>query len=658
MPDLSSSPEIGTRFTALRLIDSGGMGEIWLAHDNELDVDLVVKLAHKSTEASLSDLFRQEYRIAKELVHANIVRVYEFHENDSEPFYTAEYIDGGDIGQLRGGSLDEILSCALEVVDALDFAHSEGVIHRDIKCSNILVDSKGSPHITDFGISGRFEPEPDDLVVVGGGSLLNQSPRQRDGESPRIADDVFGFGSLLYELIAGIPLSADGDEESADLLPPRLSAVTSVPAEVDDLVFRMLSKRASDRPKDMKQVRAALVEALSIVTSVSQRPSGRTSLRTVPPVRMSPPPRAAEVGLSKVSISGSNRKSGQKKESSNLSRVLTVGVFAALGVVALAVFIYLPSWVRDHPPAPKEEVESPTILQKFETSREVLVEETIAGEVASEESSVRQAEIVAPPVEEPPVVAEPSIRRQQPNAPRKAAATQNDKEFKEQMSNGLNALRQQSYAEARRAFQMALTTRPGSVEAREGLATAEQQLRLTAIEEHGKRAQSFVNEEQWAKAEAEFSSVLALDPTIRFAIEGQRQATERAELDKRLRYQIANPGRFSSRAVLGEARDLVDLAKEVQPEGPVLRQQTKQLEHLVQIASTTVQVQLVSDNVTDVVLYRVGPLGRFQQRHLELRPGSYTAVGSREGYRDVRQIFNVTAGGKMDPIIVRCEEKI
>jgi hypothetical protein len=149
-----------------------------------------------------------------------------------------------------------------------------------------------------------------------------------------------------------------------------------------------------------------------------------------------------------------------------------------------------------------------------------------------------------------------------------------------------------------------------------------------------------------------------LDPAIRFAIEGQRLASERADLSDRLDYHIIHPDRFSTQLVLNEAIDLLGQARDALPEGPRIRRQITQLEQVIEVASTPVQIRLVSDNYTDVVVYRVGSLGRFEQRQLELRPGSYTAVGSREGYRDVRRVFKVSPGEKMDPVVVRCEEKI
>ena len=92
--------------------------------------------------------------------------------------------------------------------------------------------------------------------------------------------------------------------------------------------------------------------------------------------------------------------------------------------------------------------------------------------------------------------------------------------------------------------------------------------------------------------------------------------------------------------------------------GPVLRQQVADLDRLLQVAVTPVRVTLESDNLTEVTLFKVGRLGVFSSRTLELRPGAYTVVGSRPGYRDVRRIFRVTPGSDGAPVVVRCEEPI
>jgi serine/threonine protein kinase len=679
MPDLSSSRHLGTRFKAIRRIASGGMGEVWLAHDNEFDIELVVKLARRDAPGISADLLRQEFRIAKKLVHENILRVYELHEVDHEIFYTAEYVNGGDIGQLRGGSLTVILETVGGVVDALEYAHAAGVIHRDLKCSNILLDRQGCPRVGDFGVAGLLEPSGEDLQVVGGGSRINQSPQQSSGEPPAVADDIYGLGTLLFELIAGEPAFSNlaSIEDRYGCTAARLSSACSVPAEVDDLVASMLSRRSSERPSDMTFVREALRESAAVISTTDGKPKGRP----VTPIRISAPPRALEARTAAASISAQRVK---ERVGSGWSpgRVMTVLAFGLLGLLVVGVFVFLPDWVRENPQVIDLELEASEdvdegVGERAEPGESARIDLERAGSDPTElkrpvpdlkPEEIEPGEIRSSPVvvsaAEPPAPdrdfqsAKPNPLPEQsplsiPQATRRTSGV-----FSEAMSAGLRALDRKSFSEAQTAFQRALATRPDSREAADGLARADQQMRLAAIESHRARARELASTERWREAETEYRAVLMLDPAIRFAIEGQRLASERADLSDRLDYHIIHPDRFSTQLVLNEAIDLLGQARDALPEGPRIRRQITQLEQVIEVASTPVQIRLVSDNYTDVVVYRVGSLGRFEQRQLELRPGSYTAVGSREGYRDVRRVFKVSPGEKMDPVVVRCEEKI
>ena len=129
-------------------------------------------------------------------------------------------------------------------------------------------------------------------------------------------------------------------------------------------------------------------------------------------------------------------------------------------------------------------------------------------------------------------------------------------------------------------------------------------------------------------------------------------------MNDRLEYHIAHPDRLSEEKVLKEAEEALAAARGIEPTTQKLRRQMNQLQGAIRIATTPVRVLLVSDNLTNVVVYRVGRLGTFERRTLDLRPGTYTVVGTREGYRDVRRQLEVVAEGKSEPLTVRCEEEI
>jgi hypothetical protein len=152
--------------------------------------------------------------------------------------------------------------------------------------------------------------------------------------------------------------------------------------------------------------------------------------------------------------------------------------------------------------------------------------------------------------------------------------------------------------------------------------------------------------------------VRALDATVRFAQDGENRTRKRAELEDEIGFHLANPGRLSTTDVLEDAFAVLDRARAIEPAGPRHRRQVRELEALLATAATLIAVRIESDDLTEVTVYRVGRLGTFRTRELELRPGSYTVVGSRPGYRDVRRTLVVQAGTPPETLIVRCQEQI
>jgi hypothetical protein len=156
----------------------------------------------------------------------------------------------------------------------------------------------------------------------------------------------------------------------------------------------------------------------------------------------------------------------------------------------------------------------------------------------------------------------------------------------------------------------------------------------------------------------EYEAVMALDPTIKFAQEGVERSRARAELSARLDFHLQDPERLSTDEVLHDAETLLEEASQIQPAGARLSRQLEGLSQIIAIASTPIRVALISDNLTEVTVYKVGRLGAFERRVLELRPGTYTVVGRRDGYRDIRRQLRVVPGQEIEPLTVRCEEKI
>jgi tetratricopeptide (TPR) repeat protein len=230
--------------------------------------------------------------------------------------------------------------------------------------------------------------------------------------------------------------------------------------------------------------------------------------------------------------------------------------------------------------------------------------------------------------------------------------------FRKSMSEGLAALDRNDYGAARESFRRAGELQPGSALPADGLARVDAAEKRVAIAGHRERGAELEAGENWRGAAAEYAAALALEPALKFAQEGNARSLGRADLSERLQYQIDHPDRLSSDQVLEEARELLEEAARTEPAGARHQAQIAQLTKILAVAEVAVRVVLESDRRTEVVVYKVGRLGTFERHELDLRPGTYTVVGTRAGYRDVRKKLVVVAGEQPAPLVIRCTEKI
>ncbi len=233
-----------------------------------------------------------------------------------------------------------------------------------------------------------------------------------------------------------------------------------------------------------------------------------------------------------------------------------------------------------------------------------------------------------------------------------------NRSFDALMSQGFSALAEEDFDEALEQFTAALALRPDSEEAMAGRLQAEQGQRLDQIALIEARAIVAEATERWERAIEFYESALETDATLVFAQEGLERSRRRGDLDSKLVYLLENPNLLFDDTVLADAQTLLGDAQGVEEAGPRLTEQSAELERLLLLASTPIAIELQSDELTEVTVYRVGKLGTFSQTTLELRPGTYTAIGSRDGYRDVRQTFTILPGRPVEPVRVECSEPI
>jgi hypothetical protein len=186
----------------------------------------------------------------------------------------------------------------------------------------------------------------------------------------------------------------------------------------------------------------------------------------------------------------------------------------------------------------------------------------------------------------------------------------------------------------------------------------DQEIKLADIRNLENEAVSLDAAEQWENSITVYKDILKIDPDLQFAQDGLRQASARKTLHDRLEGYIDDPDRLSDPVnVQAATRLLLDVTK-MSPLGPRLEDQKNRLSRLLKRAATPLQVQLVSDNATNVAIFKIGKLGMFSAQEISLRPGKYVAVGNRAGYRDVRIEFRVAPEDDMQPVVIQCEEQI
>jgi tetratricopeptide (TPR) repeat protein len=784
MQDLRKGIELANRYTLVRKLGAGGAAETWLATDRLTRAAVALKIL-ASERVSAAD-FHKEWQTSIRLMHAHIVRVFEYNDDPDNAFYSLQYIDGPDIGVLSGAPLQHILPPVALLADALRYAHGKAVVHHDIKAGNVLIDQNGAPYLIDFGTAS------DVVTDRGGGSLIAASPQTLAGAAPQPSDDIFAFGGLIYELVSGrspYSSSATAEDIRSTVPPPLLAADGSaVPAEVQELVARMLDKDASVRPN--AETVAAVLEAAGFAAApapASYAGGSRVVADEVIEVSDSLEPRTKHEAAAALVAS---------KESSGIS-LRTLGIsLAVLLAILIGVVFFLPDTVTtDQPEALVEEpagtVEAEEeqkrrsrigfteniddlsgrdarvqaradteavlgeLLSKMETlekravqrwgglrfrqaqavyaegdtaylardyevAREKYaaaivivdplldeVDQVFATTLADAEAALEAADSVeAVRLFELAVAISPSHAAAQAGYERaknlntvlsltdqgfefegdleleaarqsfaqaveidpewqpaqagleRVLATIKQMEFDQRMTEGLTALSERDYPGARAAFRMAQQIQPESQEPADGLLQVDQGIRLDRIAALERQAKREEREEAWESAVETYEKILEIDADLLFAQQGLSQARQMSALHAQLDQYIANPDSLSVASTMSKATGLVVEITRMPEVGPRLSDHRDQLSKLLKRAATPLTVQLVSDNVTDVSIYKVGKLGSFATRQLDLRPGTYVAVGSRPGYRDVRLEFRVAPEIDLQPVIVRCEEAI
>ncbi|MFN7648418.1 MAG: protein kinase domain-containing protein [Acidobacteriota bacterium] len=266
---IPAPPDYFGPYKVLASLGAGGMGEVWKARDTRLDRIVAVK----ASKAAFDDRFEREARAVAALNHPNIVALYDVGRDAGVSYLVTELVDGDSLRTLlnRGPlPLRRTLEIASQIAAGLAAAHQIGIVHRDLKPENIMVTREGHPKILDFGLAKREEPASADTQTHSGplthegavmGTVGYMSPEQARGHAADYRSDIFSFGAVLYEMLAGHrafeapstpeTLTAILKQEPADL-PPH------IPAAVRNCVLHCLEKEPNNRFQSAKDLAFAL----------------------------------------------------------------------------------------------------------------------------------------------------------------------------------------------------------------------------------------------------------------------------------------------------------------------------------------------------------------------------------------------------------------
>lgn len=292
-PSLPAGASAGTapeslaegRYEFKRFLGEGGRKRVYLAHDTSLDRDVAVALIKTEglDDTAVTRARREAEAMGRLGDHPHIVTVHDIGEDDGRLYVVSQYMAGGDIDDLLAAAdghrltVDRAVDLAVQVCQALEHAHAQGVVHRDVKPKNVWLTEDGTAKLGDFGLAVALDRSRITLEGMMVGTVAYMPPEQSLGQSVDARSDLYSLGALLYELVCGRPPFVGDDavaiiSQHINTAPVAPSWVNEdIPRPLDELILKMLAKAPDERPKSAAAVRQAL-ETLSSGEFVAPEP--------------------------------------------------------------------------------------------------------------------------------------------------------------------------------------------------------------------------------------------------------------------------------------------------------------------------------------------------------------------------------------------------
>ncbi|HYF64215.1 MAG TPA: protein kinase [Herpetosiphonaceae bacterium] len=269
------------KYTLLEELGAGGMGAVYRSNHPQLNRPVAIKVILGNATADARGRFLREAQMAVQLSHPHIVRVYDVDEDKGMPYIVMEMVEGESLSTVmkRGRmAVEQVLRIGIELASALEYAHSHGVVHRDLKPGNVLLRPNGSTVLVDFGLARLAEAEPGEQLTQSGmivGTLAYMAPEQIQAQPLDRRTDIYALGVLLFQMVTGrLPFEGDtaqimfGHVYTAPPAPSMTGAL--LPPALDSLIVAMMAKHPASRPQTAGEV----VNVLKAVSSNAATPPG------------------------------------------------------------------------------------------------------------------------------------------------------------------------------------------------------------------------------------------------------------------------------------------------------------------------------------------------------------------------------------------------